>query len=67
MVGKELMKKYPAKEKDIRVKFVDTTDNWKRLCDLEATRKTKLKEAQDWHQFFAQFQDLNTWSQDIIR
>ena len=66
-VGKKLMKKYPMKEKDIRLKLVDTTDNWKRLQDLETSRNAKLKEARDWHQFFAQYQDLNTWTQDIIR
>ena len=66
-VGKKLMKKYPMKEKDIRLKLVDTTDNWKRLQDLETSRNAKLNEARDWHQFFAQYQDLNTWTQDIIR
>lgn len=42
-------------------------DMWNHLCQLAALRRQRLTEAVDYHQFFTDADDVDTWMLDVLR
>ena len=40
---------------------------WNHLCQLAAYRRKRLEEAVDYHQFFTDADDVDTWMLDVLR
>ncbi len=40
---------------------------WNHLCELAAYRRKRLEEAVDYHQFFTDADDVDTWMLDVLR
>ena len=51
----------------IQARISDVNDRWEHLMELSAYRKKRLLEAVDYHQFFTDADDTDTWMLDTLR
>ncbi|XP_024081152.1 spectrin beta chain isoform X3 [Cimex lectularius] len=66
-VGEELVRQEHFGADRIQQRLNDTLDMWRHLQDLVAYRKKRLTEAVDFHQFFADADDVDIWMLDTLR
>uniref|UniRef100_T1HWC3 Spectrin beta chain n=1 Tax=Rhodnius prolixus TaxID=13249 RepID=T1HWC3_RHOPR len=66
-VGEDLVKQGHFGAERIQSRLNDTLDSWKHLQELVAFRRKRLEEAVDFHQFFADADDVDIWMLDALR
>ncbi|XP_046664582.1 LOW QUALITY PROTEIN: spectrin beta chain-like [Homalodisca vitripennis] len=66
-VGDQLVKQQHFGAERIQERLQDTLGNWNHLLDLAALRRKRLEEAVDFHQFFADADDVDIWMLDTLR
>ncbi|XP_055345534.1 spectrin beta chain-like isoform X2 [Paramacrobiotus metropolitanus] len=66
-VGEDLVGDGHFGSEQIQARINDVNDRWEHLMELSAYRKKRLLEAVDYHQFFADADDTDTWMLDMLR
>ena len=65
--GEDLVNDGHFGSEQIQARINDVNDRWEHLMELSAYRKKRLLEAVDYHQFFADADDTDTWMLDTLR
>ncbi|GAV05346.1 hypothetical protein RvY_15494 [Ramazzottius varieornatus] len=65
--GEDLVNEGHFGSEQIQARINDVNDRWEHLMELSAYRKKRLLEAVDYHQFFADADDTDTWMLDTLR
>ncbi|XP_065222377.1 spectrin beta chain isoform X2 [Planococcus citri] len=66
-VGEELVRQQHFGAKNIQERLDETLGMWKHLLDLTEYRRKRLEGAVDFHQFFADADDVDLWMLDTLR
>ncbi|XP_050300402.1 spectrin beta chain isoform X2 [Anthonomus grandis grandis] len=66
-VGDELIQSGHFGAEKIQESLTQIRDAWKHLLDLAAFRRKRLEEAVDYHQLFADADDIDIWMLDTLR
>uniref|UniRef100_A0AAR5QGN6 Spectrin beta chain, non-erythrocytic 2 n=2 Tax=Dendroctonus ponderosae TaxID=77166 RepID=A0AAR5QGN6_DENPD len=66
-VGEELIQSGHFGSKEIQDRLTEIRDAWKHLLDLASYRRKRLEEAVDYHQLFADADDVDIWLLDTLR
>ncbi|ERL92017.1 hypothetical protein D910_09339 [Dendroctonus ponderosae] len=66
-VGEELIQSGHFGSKEIQDRLTEIRDAWKHLLDLASYRRKRLEEAVDYHQLFADADDVDIWMLDTLR
>ncbi|CAH0387321.1 unnamed protein product [Bemisia tabaci] len=66
-VGDELVRQGHFGAERIQERLANTLGMWQHLLDLSAARRSRLEEAVDFHQFFADADDVDIWMLDTLR
>lgn len=66
-VGEDLIAANHFGADKIRDRITEVHGMWDHLKELQALRKQRLIEAVDYHQFFADADDVDTWMLDVLR
>ncbi|KAL1138874.1 hypothetical protein AAG570_008936 [Ranatra chinensis] len=66
-VGEDLVRQGHFGAERIQQRLNDTLAMWKHLTELAAFRRKRLEEAVDYHQFFADADDVDIWMLDTLR
>ncbi|KAJ8913948.1 hypothetical protein NQ315_015185 [Exocentrus adspersus] len=66
-VGEELINGGHFGAEKIQERLNEIRDAWKHLLDLAAYRRKRLEEAVDYHQLFADADDIDIWMLDTLR
>lgn len=66
-VGEELINGGHFGAEKIQERLNELRDAWKHLLDLAAYRRKRLEEAVDYHQLFADADDIDIWMLDTLR
>ncbi|XP_066147280.1 spectrin beta chain isoform X2 [Euwallacea fornicatus] len=66
-VGEELIQSGHFGAKEIQDRLSEIREAWKHLLDLAAYRRKRLEEAVDYHQLFADADDVDIWMLDTLR
>ncbi|CAH0560832.1 unnamed protein product [Brassicogethes aeneus] len=66
-VGEELIKSGHFGAEKIRERLSEIQGAWKHLLDLAAQRRQRLEEAVDYHQLFADADDVDVWMLETLR
>ncbi|OQV17845.1 Spectrin beta chain [Hypsibius exemplaris] len=65
--GEDLVSDGHFGAEQIQARISDVNDRWEHLMELSAYRKKRLLEAVDYHQFFTDADDTDTWMLDTLR
>uniref|UniRef100_A0A0K8SEL8 Spectrin beta chain n=2 Tax=Lygus hesperus TaxID=30085 RepID=A0A0K8SEL8_LYGHE len=66
-VGEDLVRQGHFGAERIQSRLDDTLEMWRHLQELVAYRRKRLEEAVDFHQFFADADDVDIWMLDTLR
>uniref|UniRef100_T1IQM9 Spectrin beta chain n=1 Tax=Strigamia maritima TaxID=126957 RepID=T1IQM9_STRMM len=66
-VGQDLINQRHFGSEKIQERLNEIVFMWQHLTELAAYRKKRLLEAVDYHQFFADADDVDTWMLDVLR
>ena len=66
-VGQDLIDQGHFGSHHVQERLDDVNAKWDHLIDLMDTRKRRLTEAVDFHQFLTDADDVDTWMLDILR
>ncbi|XP_076312784.1 spectrin beta chain-like isoform X3 [Tachypleus tridentatus] len=66
-IGEDLITAHHFGSSSMKNRIEDIQSMWEHLKDLQALRTKRLNEAVDYHQFFADADDVDTWMLDSLR
>lgn len=66
-IGDELVNGGHFAAERVQERLVEIRDAWKHLLDLSAFRRKRLEDAVDYHQLFADADDIDIWMLDTLR